>query len=483
MGRRRKGELPRYRLHKQSGQAVVSLPLGGGKYRDFLLGQFDTEESKREYTRVINEWLAAGMLAPLKQVDGRLTDLSVSELVLRFWKHAEQHYRLVNGSPSGELVNFKYALMPLVDLYGGKPAMAFGPLCLKAVRQKLIDTRWFFVRFPTEAKAGSRWVPEERLRLEGDRDNQAFESFIEEAGQAEWDGKCWPVEVRKSRKGLARKLVNQRIDQIKRVFKWAVSEELVTSAVYEALKTVTGLRRGHPGTYERPKIKPVPWEHVEAVIPFLAPQVAAMVQLQPLMGARETEICLIRGRDIDRSGPVWWYKIDPNEVAREGQPANLHKTAHHESPDGSASVKRLPIGPKAQTILGSWLREDEDEYLFQPREARQKQNVERRANRKTPLWQSHVAHQDRKRMKNPKRPPREHYDAHTYARAIARACKKAGVPHWHPHRLKHVCGTEVRKKYGLEASRAFMGQATLSTAEIYAEKDMELVARIALDMG
>ena len=71
MARRRKGELPRYRLHKQSGQAVVSLPLGGGKYRDFLLGPFDSEDSKREYTRVINEWLAAGMLAPPNAPDGR----------------------------------------------------------------------------------------------------------------------------------------------------------------------------------------------------------------------------------------------------------------------------------------------------------------------------------------------------------------------------------------------------------------------------
>jgi hypothetical protein len=57
MARRRKGELPRYRLHKQSGQTVVSLPLGGGKYRDFLLGPFDSEESKREYIRVIKKFL------------------------------------------------------------------------------------------------------------------------------------------------------------------------------------------------------------------------------------------------------------------------------------------------------------------------------------------------------------------------------------------------------------------------------------------
>jgi hypothetical protein len=41
----------------------------------------------------------------------------------------------------------------------------------------------------------------------------------------------------------------------------------------------------------------------------------------------------------------------------------------------------------------------------------------------------------------------------------------------------------VRKRFGLEASRAFMGHTKLSTAEIYAEKDMELVEKIALEIG
>jgi hypothetical protein len=57
------------------------------------------------------------------------------------------------------------------------------------------------------------------------------------------------------------------------------------------------------------------------------------------------------------------------------------------------------------------------------------------------------------------------------------------VPHWHPHQLKHVCGTEVRKRFGLEASRAYMGHTKLSTAELYAEKDRKLVEQIALEMG
>jgi integrase len=483
MSRRKKGELPRYRLHKQSGQAVVSLPTGGvPRYRDVLLGPFDSEASKREYTRVIDEWLAAGKLAPPRLVNGRCPDLTVAEVCLRFWKHAEVHYRLVDGSSSRELDHFKYALLPVVELYGAKPAAEFGPVRLKAVRQHMIETRWFFVRFPAEAKAGSRWVSEKHVRLDttSGQPNQNNDPLL---GQAEWEEKWWRVEIRKSRKGLARKLVNQRIDHIKRVFKWAVSEELVPASVHEALKTVAGLRRGYPGTYERPKVKPVPPKNVEAVLPFLAPQVAAMVQLQPLIGARETEICLMRGHAIDRTGPVWWYVIDPNEVARNGQPVNLHKTAHHETSDGSAEVKRLPIGPKAQVILKPWLRDEPDEFLFQPREARQKQNAERRAQRKTALWPSHIAHQAKKKKLMPNRVARDHYDRHSYARAIARACKKAGVPHWHPHQLKHNCGTDVKKKYGLEGSRAYMGHTKLSTTEIYAEKDMELVEKIALEMG
>jgi integrase len=213
-----------------------------------------------------------------------------------------------------------------------------------------------------------------------------------------------------------------------------VSEELVPASVYQALMTVRGLRRGHPGTYDKPKVKPVPQQHVEAVLPFLCPQVAAMVQLQPLLGARPSEVCVMRGRDIDRSGPVWWYRIDPNEVPREG-PTNLHKTAHVEGADGSASVKLLPIGPKAQAILKDWLRENADEYLFQPREARQARYAERRKRRTTPLWRSHVEHQARKKKAEPKRAPRDHYDRYSYAHAIARACRKAGVPHWHPHQL------------------------------------------------
>ena len=41
----------------------------------------------------------------------------------------------------------------------------------------------------------------------------------------------------------------------------------------------------------------------------------------------------MRGRHIDRSGPDWWYNLDPNQVALDGKNGHLHKT-HHENADG-----------------------------------------------------------------------------------------------------------------------------------------------------
>jgi hypothetical protein len=87
LGRRRKGELPRHRLHKQSRQAIVSLPLGGGQYRDVLLGEHGSEGSRRESERVIHERIASGRVATPAAV--RPADRTVAELCLRFWRHAE----------------------------------------------------------------------------------------------------------------------------------------------------------------------------------------------------------------------------------------------------------------------------------------------------------------------------------------------------------------------------------------------------------
>jgi hypothetical protein len=86
----------------------------------------------------------------------------VAEVSLRFWKYAEGYYRLPGGSRSGELDHFQYALKPLVDLYGHTLAAEFGPLKLKAIRQRMIDTVAYHVRY-TDDNPGEVWVHENRL--------------------------------------------------------------------------------------------------------------------------------------------------------------------------------------------------------------------------------------------------------------------------------------------------------------------------------
>ncbi|MFO0821981.1 MAG: hypothetical protein U0792_02495 [Gemmataceae bacterium] len=51
---RPRNHIPTYRLHKQSGQAIVTISSNGTR-RDVLLGKYGTPESQAEYRRVLAE--------------------------------------------------------------------------------------------------------------------------------------------------------------------------------------------------------------------------------------------------------------------------------------------------------------------------------------------------------------------------------------------------------------------------------------------
>jgi hypothetical protein len=70
-----RNQVPSYRLHKQSGRAIVTL---GG--RDFVLGTHGSPESRVEYARLTAEWQANGRNAPLRDAAGT----TVSTVIARF---------------------------------------------------------------------------------------------------------------------------------------------------------------------------------------------------------------------------------------------------------------------------------------------------------------------------------------------------------------------------------------------------------------
>lgn len=71
----------------------------------------------------------------------------------------------------------------------------------------------------------------------------------------------------------------------------------------------------------------------------------------------------------------------------------------------------------------------------------------------------------------------------SYGEAIKRACLRAGVPHWHPHQLRHAAGTRVRDTHGLDAAQAFLGHASAKTSEIYAKIKGQIASDLAENEG
>jgi integrase len=445
----RRSHDPSYRLHKQSGQAIVTLSDNCGSRRDYLLGKFGTPESRSGYRRLLTEWEASNYRLPDgSQTSSSAIDLSVNELLDAFWEHAKNYYQKLDGSYATDFKEYRICLRPVKHLYGLSMARDFGPLALKAARQLMIDGY-------DHPKYG--WQPP-----------------------------------------LARMTINKRIGRIKRVWKWGAAEELISETPFVRLQTVEGLRLGRTKAKETSPIKPVSLTLVQDTLSYLRPQVAAMVQLQLHTGMRPGEVVIMRTLDLDTSGKIWLYRPGSDQG-----PNGQHKTAWR----GHSRI--IALGPKARAIIRPWFRLNVTDYLFQPKEAREYQDEQRKENRKTPMTPSQMA---RKRKSKPNRPPGERYTVASYGRAVARGCERAfafPIPQnlsrkelkkwreenqdeidqwrrghrWHPNQLRHTKATEIRREAGLDAARAVLGHRTPTITEVYAELDMTKAVEVMERLG
>jgi hypothetical protein len=112
----RRSSVPSYRLHKQSGQAIVTLTDGQGSRHDVRLGKHGTPQSRAEYLRVIAEWEATGRHF-LSCARSSAPDITLNELMERYWRFVESYY-IKNGEPTSEQESIRQALRPVKRLYG-----------------------------------------------------------------------------------------------------------------------------------------------------------------------------------------------------------------------------------------------------------------------------------------------------------------------------------------------------------------------------
>jgi hypothetical protein len=147
--------IPKYRHHKPTGQAVVTL---NGK--DHYLSLHGTPASKTKYARLISQYTDSGQVAPTTPTTSIPQPLTFKELAVRYLRYAHQDY----GPDSQEPFKIALGLRFVIKLYGDQPVDEFGPLDLQAVRRAMLDvqSRKVILRDKDGQKVGER-VREYRL--------------------------------------------------------------------------------------------------------------------------------------------------------------------------------------------------------------------------------------------------------------------------------------------------------------------------------
>jgi integrase len=151
--------LPHYRLHRASGQAVVTL---GG--RDHYLGPFGSPQSRTLYDELIAQWLASGRKPPAPSAPPS-APLTVVGLVALYWQFAKGYY-VKAGKPTGELTVIKPALRRLCALCGPIAAECVTPQMLRELQERMIEedlARTYINKEVDRIRRMFRWAVSEGL--------------------------------------------------------------------------------------------------------------------------------------------------------------------------------------------------------------------------------------------------------------------------------------------------------------------------------
>lgn len=241
----RKKNVPSYCHHRASGQAYVKIA-----GRRIYLGKHGTPESHKRYREELGRWQAAQDTPPTK--------LSIGELTLLYFDHAQKHY-VKDGKPTSKLSVIRAAIRALNQQFRQLPATELTPRRFKAVRETLIKS------------------------------------------------------------DLCRGTINDYMAQIRRMVKWAVGEELLPYEKLGALTAVRDLQSGRTEARESDPVQPVSLPDVEAVLPLLSFPLQGAIQFQLATAARPGETLQLRLKDIDRGGEVWLYRPDSHKTAHHGK--------------------------------------------------------------------------------------------------------------------------------------------------------------------
>jgi integrase len=426
-----RSKTPQYRLHKPSGRAVVTV--GGA---DHYLGTYGSENSWRKYDGLVGPLVMAECA---RQLPAGHSALSVSDMLAAFWSQHVGKYQLELGRPTrrcpGE-AKFRMAFELLRKNHGGILAKDFGPNAYREIQESL------------------------KVRRKNSR------------GQTHL---TW-----------SRYYINNLMEKMRAIFKWAASYELVPVSVPQSLATVPAIRRGD-GARESNRRKPPSVEVFEAIVASTTPTLAAMLRLLRLTGMRPSELCQLRPCDIDMRDDIWVYRPDEHKTRRYGR------------------VRTIVFGPESQAIIKRYLTPNLSAYLFTPTQSA--------SERRHMMCPNPVASPEARRAnferyfqrraamgKSPRKPPERFY-AGNFGNLVRFEGDRVfpvpadilhdpvAVSEWRlahrvtPYQCRHAFATDVRARFGIEAARLMLDHSRLGTTEGYAQINIKSMKAVASKIG
>jgi integrase len=417
---RRNGHLPSYRLHKKSGQAIVTLPDGLGHRHDVYLGRWGTAKSKAEYSRVIAEW-SAGLTRGLTTH----ADTTVCEMLVLYVAHIEEYYRHDDGTPTNEVRCIKGAVRWMKQLYGHTPAKDFTTISLETIRKAMIKAGLCRKRINKDVariRRVFRWAGSKRVipasvfhelaTLEGLRAGRSAAKETAPVG---------PV---------APGVVEATLPYLPEVVADLVRLQADTgmrSGEMLIMRTRDLDRTGTTWSYRPASHKTKHHGHERVV--WLGPRAQDVVKrylkADPdayLFSPRES---MRRFREKQRQNRK--SKVQPSQHDRAvSRPAKQPGGRYTPSSYGRAITKGIGKANRARAC----------------KQCKEKKSAARCAD-----------------------------------------CRAAALPHWHPHQLRHALATRLRKEYDLDTARTVLGHRSPAITATYAEADQTKAARAMARIG
>lgn len=415
--------LPKYRFHRASGQAVVTLDGS-----DYYLGPHKTKASRLEYDRLVAEWLANGRRMPVTDAEGKVT---VMEVLAAYKRFADGYY-VKNGQPTNEVKQLLYAMKVVKQLYGTIDAADFGPLKLQAVQQAMIRNGWARKNINKQVSRVVRmfaWAESKEMVPKGTAGALREVSGLHEGRTtAKETAPILPV---------ADDVVQQTLPHMPEVVSDMVRLQRMSGARPDEVCSIRPCdidTTGDVWSYIPESHKTQ--HHGKRRVIFIGPRAQAV--LRPYL-LRATESYCFSPIDAERKRRAAAYEARTVPFSCGNKPGSNRKTRPAREPGDrytSASYRRA-------VHRACELAFKMPASLKAPR----KETPEAKADRQTraAAW-------------------REKY------------C-------WAPNQLRHSAATAIRKQFGLEGAQVTLGHATANVTEVYAERDLAKAAAIMREVG